>query len=207
MPQNPTKRPRRQAKQARSQQTVEVILTAAARILKRQGYARATTNCIAEAAGVSIGTLYEYFANKDALFDLLIARQIDEIVTSLQSDPIPPDTPVGRTIRRLLEVAMTSLHGGPSYLRALEQVPGTSFRRRLQAGREQVVQYVRIWLESRRDELRVSDLDLAAFLVVNAAESVATNASDELFGEELVDEIASMLCLYLTGVDAEAGSR
>lgn len=64
MPTKSAKRPRRQAKQARSQQTVHDILEAAAQILEREGYTRATTNRIAEAAGVSVGTLCEYFADK-----------------------------------------------------------------------------------------------------------------------------------------------
>jgi len=206
MAQKPAKRPRRQAKQARSQETVQVILEAAAQVLAREGYARATTNRIAAAAGVSVGTLYEYFADKEQLFDLLIARQIDELVANIQRDPIPPDAPIGTTIRHLLEVSMRSLRGGPGYMRALEQVPGASFRRRLQAGRDQVIGFVRLWLESRREELRVTDLELAAFVAVSAVESVATNARDEDFGPLLIDEIASMLGLYLTGCEATTGS-
>ena len=202
MPAKPAQRPRRQAKQARSQQTVQAILEAAAQVLEREGYARATTNRIAEAAGVSVGTVYEYFADKESLFDLLIARQIEELVADIQRDSIPPEAPVATTIRRLLQVAMSSLRGGPGFIRALEQVPGASFRRRLQAGRETVIEFVRLWLESRRAELRVKDLGLAAFVAVSAVESIATNASDELFDAKLIDELSSMLSLYLTGMDA-----
>jgi AcrR family transcriptional regulator len=202
MPTKPAKHPRRRAKQARSQQTVRAILEAAARVLEREGYARATTNRIAEAAGVSVGTVYEYFADKEALFDVLIERQIGELVAGIQRDPIQPDTPVATTIRRLLEVSLKSLRGGPGFIRALEQVPGALFRQRLESGRATVIEFVRLWLESHRDELRVSDLELAAFVAVSAAESVATNASDDLFGEALVDELTSMLGLYLTGHDA-----
>lgn len=53
--------------QVRSRRTVDVILSAAARIFETRGYAGTTTNHIAEAASVSIGTLYQYFPNKDAL--------------------------------------------------------------------------------------------------------------------------------------------
>ena len=203
----PAKPPRRQAKQARSQRTVQAILEAAARVLEREGYARATTNRIAEAAGVSVGTLYEYFADKETLFDLLISRQIEELVADIRRDPIPPDAPIATTIRRLLQIAMSSLRGGPGFIRALEQVPGASFRKRLRAGRETVVEFVRLWLESRRAELRVNDLGLAAFVAVSAVESVATNAGDALFGEELVEELSSMISLYLTGMDSGAASK
>jgi AcrR family transcriptional regulator len=62
MPEKPSKRPRRKAKQERARKTVEALLEAAARVLRQRGYSAATTNRIADAAGVSVGTLYEYFA-------------------------------------------------------------------------------------------------------------------------------------------------
>jgi AcrR family transcriptional regulator len=52
--------------QARSRATVEAIIEGTAKVLSERGYAKATTNHIAEAAGVSIGSLYQYFADKDA---------------------------------------------------------------------------------------------------------------------------------------------
>src|ERR1044071_10462280 len=58
---------RKTPRQARSSAMVEAILEAAARVLAREGLARATTNRIAEVAGVSIGSLYQYFPNKMAI--------------------------------------------------------------------------------------------------------------------------------------------
>lgn len=68
--------PRRTPRQRRSQETVEVILQATAQVLAEQGYAKASTNRIAKRAGVSVGSLYQYFPNKDALFQALIARHV-----------------------------------------------------------------------------------------------------------------------------------
>ncbi len=62
----PTKRrnpPRRKAKQERARETIEIVIEAAARVLLREGYARASTNRIAETAGVSVGTIYQYFSD------------------------------------------------------------------------------------------------------------------------------------------------
>jgi AcrR family transcriptional regulator len=59
-------------KQERSQATVEAILTATTRILTEQGYAQFTTNRVAELAGVSVGSLYQYFPNKEALIVALM---------------------------------------------------------------------------------------------------------------------------------------
>jgi AcrR family transcriptional regulator len=70
---------RRQPKQRRARQTVEAILDAAVRILKRDGFHAITTNRVAEVAGVSIGSLYQYFPDRPAIFQALHQRHIEEI--------------------------------------------------------------------------------------------------------------------------------
>jgi AcrR family transcriptional regulator len=66
MPTKPSVNPRKQPKQDRSQATVQAILTATTHILTEDGYDQLTTNRVAERAGVSIGSLYQYFPNKEA---------------------------------------------------------------------------------------------------------------------------------------------
>jgi AcrR family transcriptional regulator len=70
---------RREPKQQRSRQTVEAVLEAVQRVLKRHGAEAVTTNRIAEAAGVSIGSLYQYFPDKQAIFTALYDRHVDEV--------------------------------------------------------------------------------------------------------------------------------
>ncbi|MDC5426709.1 TetR/AcrR family transcriptional regulator [Acinetobacter baumannii] len=67
--------PRKRPRQARSVATFEAILEAAARILETLGFAGFNTNAVAELAGVSIGSLYQYFPSKDALIVELIRRE------------------------------------------------------------------------------------------------------------------------------------
>ncbi|MCB0404500.1 MAG: TetR/AcrR family transcriptional regulator [Bdellovibrionales bacterium] len=69
---------RKEAKQGRSKQTVGYLLEATAQVLKRGG--RVTTNHIANLAGVSIGTLYQYFPNKDSLLRRYIEKEMAQIV-------------------------------------------------------------------------------------------------------------------------------
>ena len=64
--------PRKKPKQERSQATVDAILVATARVLCETGYDRASTNRIALAAGVSVGSLYQYFPSKEALVAALV---------------------------------------------------------------------------------------------------------------------------------------
>lgn len=199
MPTRNAKRPRRKAKQERARETVHALLEAAARVLEQHGYARATTNRIAEAAGASVGTLYEYFANKEAVYDALIQQEIEALVTAIQASEIDLDAPLQDTLSHVVKLGMGAMRHGPDFMRSLEQVPGAVFRRRLAAGRQSVLGFVRQILEAHREDLRVDDLDLAAFIVVSAAEGIGANATDDLFDDRLAEEVAALLTLYLTG--------
>ena len=72
-------RQRRSPRQARAGATVDAILQAALQLLRTEGGARFNTNRIAEAAGVSIGTLYQYFSGRPAILAALAERQAVEI--------------------------------------------------------------------------------------------------------------------------------
>ena len=78
-------KPRKSPRQRRSAETVEAILGAAAQVFSARGYAGATTNHIAKRAGVSIGSLYQYFPNKDAILVALVQRHVEETAGTLQS--------------------------------------------------------------------------------------------------------------------------
>ncbi len=75
---------RKAPRQARSAATVEIILEASARILEAGGLAAFTTNLVAEKAGISIGSLYQYFPGKEALMVALLRRKRQELVTMLE---------------------------------------------------------------------------------------------------------------------------
>lgn len=70
--------PRKTPRQSRARDTVEVILAAATRILEREGGARLTTNAVAERAGISVGSLYEYFPSKQAILVALARRLMED---------------------------------------------------------------------------------------------------------------------------------
>src|SRR5271168_4297741 len=70
---------RRRPKQRRARVTVEAVLDAVIRILKREGFSAITTNRIAETAGVSIGSVYQYFPDKRAIFIALHERHIAQV--------------------------------------------------------------------------------------------------------------------------------
>jgi len=101
---------------------VEAILEAAARILDRQGWGRFTTNAVAEVAGVSIGSLYQYFPNKLALVEAILRRHFDDVLSALRF----ADEQASRIerIKGLVSGMITAHSNHPSLHRVLlEEVP------------------------------------------------------------------------------------
>jgi AcrR family transcriptional regulator len=193
---------RRRAKQPRAQQTIAVVIEAAAQVLQREGYAGATTNRIAERAGVCVGTIYQYFADKDQIFDALIRREIEGLIGVLQRVAFDPNESISDSLRRLLQLLVQSRPDAPVLYRSLEQVPNALFRRRVAEARESVIAWVREFLASHRSEIRIRDLDVAAFVVVAATEGVAINANPEFYRARGADELTVVFTRYLTGSSA-----
>jgi AcrR family transcriptional regulator len=101
--------PRKLPRQRRSAETVDRILAAAARIFDELGYSGTTTNHVAEGAGVSIGSLYQYFPNKDALLVALAERHVDDLAEQFGArlgalrEERPP---LAGTVRSLLDLTV-----------------------------------------------------------------------------------------------------
>jgi AcrR family transcriptional regulator len=98
--------PRKAPRQARALVTQDAILEAAAHIIARGGLAAFNTNAVAERAGVSIGSLYQYFPNKDALMVALIERSQREQLARVQAAAVAmKDADLVTTIRMLVRAA------------------------------------------------------------------------------------------------------
>ncbi len=197
MPRSAANPLRRQAKQARAQASVEAVLEAAAQVLLREGYVAATTNRIAAVAGVSIGTLYQYFADKQAIFDALIQRELATAGRVLDATRLDPEQPLEESLAALLDALRRTQPRGPELYRQLEHVPDALFRERLRERNDRALAFARRLLEAHRGSLAVEDLELAAFMLVHAAQGIAFAASPELFGERLTTELARLFARYL----------
>lgn len=103
---------RRQPRQARAAHKVALILEAAARILDTDGTEALTTNRVAEVAGVSIGTLYQYFGDKDAILDTLAQRELERVAQQVMVSltGAPPDAPGGR-VRAVIQAVLGAFGG------------------------------------------------------------------------------------------------
>ncbi|HQS19001.1 TetR/AcrR family transcriptional regulator [Reyranella sp.] len=118
-------KPRKQPVQKRSRQTVAVILQATARVLVRYGYDRTTTNLVAEKAGVSIGSLYEYFPNKQALVAALASAHVEELMERVDRVLcVPEEDDSALFVAALLRAGLDAHRVNPALHKVLvEQVP------------------------------------------------------------------------------------
>ena len=205
MPRRPITRPRKNALQERSRATVDALLSATARILVKEGYDHASTNKIALAAGVSIGSLYQYFPSKEALVAAVIERHINAMMEVVRSALVRvADARLEDATRALVRVMIEAHRIEPKLHRVLvEQIPRVGSMEHVERVDEEATQLVRLYLEAHREEVGVADLDLAAFIAVTCVESmthVAVLRRPELLDDpRFVDEVAGMVARYLRG--------
>lgn len=170
--------PRKSASQSRSRLTVNALLEAAARILIKEGFDKASTNRIAEVAGVSVGSLYQYFPSKEALVAAVIDRhkqQLMKIAHEALADVAA--LPVEQAVRKLVAVAIRAHQVDPKLHRVLaEQIPRTGRLKNVEAFDRENYSLFKAYLEGHRDEIRRVDLDLAAFICVTSIEALTHTA-------------------------------
>jgi AcrR family transcriptional regulator len=200
----PLKLRRRTARQARSKATVEAVLTAGARILAAKGWAGFTTNAVAAKAGVSIGSLYEYFPDKGAICAAILERHIAqaEQLAAARLEQATAHTAPSR-IARLLVRGFVDLHAeDPRLHRVLSsEVPVPAhLRRRIEALTERLAGGVAIALAGHVPEARI-----AARLLVDAADSlthrwIVDAAGKPLDAAVMVRELERLFEAYLNSV-------
>ena len=119
--------PRKSPSQERSRRTVNRILDAATRIFHEQGYTDATTNDIADEADVSVGSLYQYFPNKDALLVALTQRHIATTTTDLTNLllDLPRDSDIETTFRIVVDFLVSQHDLDDLHLLVMHQAPRT----------------------------------------------------------------------------------
>ncbi len=165
---------RKEPAQGRSRATVDAILEAAARVLVERGYEEMNTNLVAEAAGVSVGSLYQYFPHKDSLIAELIDRRADaerefmaQWIAGLE--PTSLEVVFERVVRGTLAFRATDpeVHGA-----LLRQMPHIGRFDQLRIQVEAVTDRLLPLLEAFRHELPGGDVQMARFVLVNTIHSL-----------------------------------
>ncbi|MBV1861363.1 MAG: TetR/AcrR family transcriptional regulator [Nannocystaceae bacterium] len=182
---------------------MDSILEAATRIFE---HGTATTNGIAKLAGVSIGSLYEYFPNKDAilgrLFEAHVAEAVDALSVTLGRTP-PEETPLADGLRPMVE-ALLKLHTERPglhrmFLERLAALPAV--RARVAEAQRRLRAVVQAWM-ALHPEVAVPDVELATRIVVEGSDALVHGylADDEGVAQEaFVDEVTRLWTGFLRG--------
>ena len=193
---------RKEPRQARSRATVEAIVQAGARILSDEGWAGFTTNRVAELAGVSIGSLYQYFPDKLSLVDAIRRRHLDDCIAVMRRfrdcDVSPAEFAAN------LVLAMIAAHSVyPSLHRVLlDEAPSSDEYRNPNTDFE--IEYLSYYAEAvaiYRKQPPNQANHTAALVISDAIDGVIHNAARRgtLGDPAIQNELIRLVCLYLGG--------
>jgi AcrR family transcriptional regulator len=194
--------PRKSPVQARSTASVEAILKATIQVLLKVGKDNLTTTRVAARAGVSVGTLYQYFPNKSALLRAALRRHLDEIGSVLQNVCREQK---GSSLQKMgtalvtsfLDAKMKDPKASVALYSVSSDVDGARISREmnLRANRAIVAMLATAKDELTRDPELVSSMLQAA--MAGVSRRLLESASPELDFERLRDELVFLVCAYL----------
>ncbi len=195
---------RRRPKQRRSQETVDVILEATAQVLTEDGYAKASTNRIAKRAGVSVGSIYQYFGGKDALIAALAERHTLEMIEAVGQLLLDlSDCPLEEVVHNAVEAMVAAHRVNPELHQVLTtQCPDVVELPSVQRLEEGFLALLHGIMADRREELREDlDQEIAAWVITRAGEAlthaVVRERSDWVQDPRFVQEVTNLLVRYI----------
>jgi AcrR family transcriptional regulator len=206
----PVKPTRKWPKQARSRATVTAILDAMTRILNREHPDAATTTHIAEVAGISIGTLYQYFSHRDAILDALQDREFERAMELMQRVLAVGVRRSARDVARQVVDGLMQMHNAaPGLHRVLAvETLRVSKPQRVQAFDLRVIAVVRSFLSVSGLPVRRDNIDAAAFVIFQAVRATMLARLVEspagLDDETLATELTDLVVRYLIAEPLEA---
>ena len=200
---------RKEPRQARSRATVATIVEAGARVLSDEGWAGFTTNKVADAAGVSVGSLYQYFPDKLSLIEAIRRRHLDDCLAVMRQSQRE-----GRTLMEFVDdlvrnmIAAHSVH--PKLHRVLlDEAPGfDGFRDPHSSFEAEYLGYYRAAAATYRAAGACPDDWTVALILSDAVDGVIHNAARRgmLESPDVRNELVRMIRLYLADGGAAAGA-
>ena len=195
--------PRKKPKQARSRMTVEAILIATAHILVEEGYEAANTNHIAEVAGVSIGSLYQYFPGKRAIIAALIEQHalkmmdvIEKKLSSGKGEHV--EVILAKLVQEVVQITKADNH---LHRLLIEQIPDPFHLEQVTPIKQRIESLIRSYLEKKTDEVQTDDVALSAFMFFNALvmfmHEAAVSKTNYLNHKKFEQELTYLISNYL----------
>ena len=204
--------PRKTPLQARSTATVNAILDATIQVLLRVGKERLTTTRVALRAGVSVGTLYQYFPNKSALLQAVLKRHLDEVTEA--AERACKEQQQGATLQQMatalitafFEAKMTNTKTSVALYSVSSDVDGAKI---VQQTGTRMHQAIVEMLASSRDRLATDPQTVASLLqgmMVGVIRRMLEAGAPEKEGDTFRRELMVVARAYLDACSARAGS-
>lgn len=199
----PAIEPRKQPRQARSVATVSAVLEGVAQVLETEGYEKMTTTRVAERAGTSVGTLYQYFPSKEALLVAAMENKMAQVDRALAKVfDLPADAPLAEHVRVMITALIAEKSRRPRLNAELaRQGPRLEKLKLISRTLDRAHGMVRALLEAHKDSITVADADLSAWLVVHAVNGMIDGAllsapdrlKDPRFAPAIVEHVLGAL--------------
>lgn len=205
MSRNKQLNPRKKPQQRRSKAMYDAILEATAHLLSEKGYAATTTNHIAERAGISIGSLYQYFPNKEAIAVELLQRHIVsglDYMKPLIAHSMKSRSDPAKMVKAFIEAACDHHTDNPDLHKVLEEeVPHPAhIREALRYNEYLFAEAIARWIKQQRTQ-EVSNLTIVAqmvfFMVKAMTHWYILSRQTEIEREVFVDELTTIVMRYL----------
>ncbi|MGB3651848.1 MAG: TetR/AcrR family transcriptional regulator [Rivularia sp. (in: cyanobacteria)] len=194
---------RKLPQQERSRITVEAILEATAHILAEEGYDKTNTNHIAERAGVSIGSLYQYFPNKESLMVALMEKHAGEMLELVKSKLNNLfDSPLEIAIPELVRAVIAAHAINPRLHQVLhEEIPRSERLQQMQRADERIAELLRAYLKRWEKRIHPQNLEMTVFILSRTVESLCHSAVIEhpkfVSDSQFEKEVSNLLISYL----------
>lgn len=193
--------PRKNPQQSRSGALVDALLEATVRVLGSDGCEGATTRRIAQVAGVSVGSLYQYFPNKEALIHAVTLRHQDDLLDRLARISLTQERPLRSAITEFVQCMIDSHALDPGVHRAITgqmlRLGPSSFA----DAQRRALALVEGVLRARSGEVTVRDPSMSAWLLVTTAEGAVhtalMNDHARLSHPAFAPELTGLLCAYI----------
>ncbi|WP_202980254.1 TetR/AcrR family transcriptional regulator [Marinobacter fonticola] len=192
----------RKPRQERAKATVNAIVEAGFIAMAERGPSATTTRQIADIAGVGVGSLYEYFDNKEAIFSVMSERFVADTVAMIQ--PLVPDLvrmPIADAIKELLNSFRDFLQeDGGRYLNCIQYAMTLDFEMYLEPLQKTLSELVTQYLMHHPETLQIRSIPTMSYIMINggifAVVRHLTDPNPPIGFDELADGLARMVGHY-----------
>ena len=196
---------RKVPKQQRSRQMVETLIDATASVLAERGLDHTTTNHIAELAGVSVGSLYQYFPDKDSLIEALLERMVSDLQRAfnvqLQQHSLG-ELDLENVARISISIGLSTLRANPLYLELMQNWHRLPVMTPLDKLEQYMLTVARLYFLQHFQSYPVTDLQAKLYVLINSTlftlARYLSQSNTMLKETEIVDALVTMIRKTLT---------